>query len=214
MLRPALTAARLDPLPRCARITRPSACSARRNAAALFEEIFVRQSMKAVAPDAAGVVFGGNRETSGNGRHRVVERGIEARDLRYSGLGTLNGLNQRDFVGQMVRRKRHHAPEIGEQRRRDPLRIVMHRAAVNDAMPDGSERAFVDVCVHPVHEPRDARGADTLYCTAREGLWTRFKREQRAFHARRAAVDGKRHIRRAGRHKRGASGDRRRSPLL
>ena len=114
MLLPSRTAARLAPLPRCARITRPLAAR-RIEAAELLHQVGVGQAVEAVALDALGPVAPRNRQQLGDPRHRAMKGRVEAGHLRQRRMPPRERLDQPDFARQVIGIVRRDAAQFGER---------------------------------------------------------------------------------------------------
>ena len=101
MLLPSRTAARLAPLPRCARMTRPFAGRGIQ-AAEFLHQIRVREAVEAVALNALGVITPRKGQQRRDARHCAMERGVEARHLRQPGMSLLQDLDERDLARQVI----------------------------------------------------------------------------------------------------------------
>ena len=98
----------------------------------LFEEVGVRQAVKAVPLDALRVIAPRNREQLGDKRHRAVKRRVKAGYLRQLGMTLTKRPDQLDLARQMIRRIRHCATQFVDQFRGDTFRLraghPMHHA--------------------------------------------------------------------------------------
>src|SRR6185312_5789851 len=72
-----------------------------------------------------------------------VERGVEARDLRYAGRALREDADRREVVRLVQRRERRQPREIVDDRRRQPHRRDVALAAVHDPVPDRGERRAI-----------------------------------------------------------------------
>src|SRR5205807_336941 len=70
-----------------------------------FDEVLVREPVKAVAPNSRVVKRSRKRKASRELGQIAVERGIETRDLRQIGMSREKGVDRADLGGQMKRRK-------------------------------------------------------------------------------------------------------------
>ncbi len=70
---------------------------------ALRHEVFVRQTVKAVALHALASIPAGNWQQLGHMRHGAVKRSVETGDLRYLRKFRRESFHQRDFGGKMFR---------------------------------------------------------------------------------------------------------------
>ena len=150
MLLPSRTAARLAPLPRCARITRPFAAAGSRRREFLHQ-IGVGQAVEAVALDALRRVAPRDRQQPGDPRHGAVKRGVEARHLGQLRMALPERLDQPDLARQVLGVIRRDAVQFREQLRRDPLRFGM-RHAVHHAVSHGLDRREDRLRLEPVQQ--------------------------------------------------------------
>ncbi len=72
-------------------------------------------------------------------RHRVMEGGVEAGDLRQVRPRRGDGADRRQVVRLVQRRQRHQRVERGQQRVGDARGARVVRAAMHDAMADGEQ---------------------------------------------------------------------------
>ena len=87
-----------------------------------------------------------------------MEGRVEARDLRDARERPGGRLDQRDLPGEVFRVERGEPTQPVEQLRGDELRPGVPVPAVDDAVPDGRDRAEAPVSVEALgHEP-DGRG--------------------------------------------------------
>ena len=150
MLLPSRTAARLAPLPRCARITRPLRGRGI-EAAELLHQIGVGQAVEAVALDALCRVAPRDRQQLGDTRHGAVKRGVEARHLGQFRMPLAERLDQLDLARQVIGVIRRDAVQFREQLRRDPLRFGMLHA-VHHAVSHGLDRREDRLRLEPVQQ--------------------------------------------------------------
>ena len=104
-----------------------------------MEQKGVRQTVEAVSADTLRIIGIRNRQAPGNVRKIGMERRVETDKLGHVGPDAPCGLDQVDFVRQMIRRKTHEPPECGDQFVGDELRMKERRPAVNDAMTDSGQ---------------------------------------------------------------------------
>ena len=107
----------------------------------LLHEIGVRQPVEPVAPDPQPPVPPRDRDDLCGPRHRAVEGRVEARDLGDAGDGPADRLDQRDLPRQVFRVERGDPPQLVEHLRGDEPRLDESVPAVDDAVPDGRDRA-------------------------------------------------------------------------
>src|SRR5712664_734773 len=105
-----------------------------------MEQKRVRQTVEAVSPDTLRIVGVRNRQAAGHVRKIGMECRVKADQLRHAGPEASGGLDQLDFVRQMIRRKAHELLECREQFGGDELRVTERRSAVNDAMTYSGQR--------------------------------------------------------------------------
>ncbi len=104
-----------------------------------LRDVFVRQSMKAVAPHPLFVQAPGNRKMIGKRVMAAMEGGIEASDLRQLGSLRQQRADRRQVVGLVQRCERDVTIETGEDFAVDQHRTRVFGTAVYDAMADGDE---------------------------------------------------------------------------
>jgi hypothetical protein len=85
----------------------------------LVEDVLARQAMEPVAPHAVSLVAPRNRQQPGDLRHGVMERGIEARDLRQARRTRGERFDQAKRGWQMLRRVRRRVVELRQKSRAD-----------------------------------------------------------------------------------------------
>ena len=167
MLLPSRTAARLAPLPRCAR--HDAAARGRRVAPAreFLQQEGVRQPMESVALHASRLVAPRNRQYRRHARHAAVKGRIEARHLRQPRKLAAHGFDEFDLPRQMLRVIGHDRLELRQQRLGHHLRTRMtscrapldgrpparpQTAAALRAIPSGRRQRNAS----PRHPPRGA----------------------------------------------------------
>ena len=99
-------------------------------------DIFVGQAVESVTPHPLGVEALRDSEMIGHGPAATMERGIETGDLRQFREARQNRADRREIVGLMQRRQRNIALKLGQHGAVDEDRLVVIRAAMNDAMTD------------------------------------------------------------------------------
>ncbi len=92
--------------------------------------------MKAVPSDAGGVEAGRQRVHLRDLRHRPVERGVEARDLRDVGKHSSDGVDRGERLRQVIGIDGREPVQPLDNGWRDELRLG-EVAAVDDAVGDG-----------------------------------------------------------------------------
>src|SRR5579859_8059250 len=107
--------------------------------------------MKAVTPHAFRVVTPRNRQQLGDTRQMVMERGIEASDLRKAGEVATERFDQKNFLRQMLGVEGTEFAERSEHFERDALGLPVSRAAVNDAMSHGDGEIVRELLLEPSH---------------------------------------------------------------
>ena len=85
-------------------------------------DVFIGKAMKPVPPDALGGEPTRQRERGGDFRLRMMERGVEARDLRQCGVKLREGSDGGEVMGLMERGQRNEAAQLGGHRRVDKNR--------------------------------------------------------------------------------------------
>ncbi len=153
-LRPSAIAHMLAPLPRCATTTRPRAAAASKRGSAA-RDVLVGQAVEAVAAHAAVGDRRRQREGLRDRRHRAVERGVEAGDLRQPGRAREHGADRREVVRLVQRRQRDEAVEAREDGFVDAHRPVVLDAAVDDAVADREQPVLRELAVQEVEQVRD-----------------------------------------------------------
>ena len=154
----------------------------------LTEQVGVGETMKAIAAKARGL---GHRQGPADRGKIAMERGIETDHLRHVRPGADAGLDERDLVGQVIRRQRDQRTQAGEGLRRHPLRAIEALPTMHHSVHDAGEHPCDQVGVDLVEDAvnRGCR-ADAAHRPLAHVLGISVEREQRVFDARRAAVDG------------------------
>ena len=112
---PSRTAARLAPLPRWARITRPFAAAGSPSARQFLHQELIGQTVEAIAVNARRLVASRNRQQTGDTRHVAMKGGVEARHLRQCRMALAERLDQLDLTRQMLRVIRRDAVQFIQQ---------------------------------------------------------------------------------------------------
>ena len=99
-----------------------------------------------------------DRHDLGGPGHRAVKTGVEARDLRHTGDGADERLDQRDLAGQVFRIEWADPPQLIEHRRRDQFRLDEPVPPVDDAVPDGRHRGETAGVLDPLNHQFRCRG--------------------------------------------------------
>ncbi len=99
-------------------------------------DIFVGQTVEAVAPDAFGIETLRDRVMIGQRAMAAMKGGVEAGDLRQIRETGQDRTDRRQIVRLMKRRQRNVAFQSRQYVLIDPDRPVVVRAAMHDAMPD------------------------------------------------------------------------------
>lgn len=94
---PPRTAARLAPLPKWAKITRPLAATVPATRASSS----IRQAVETVPLNALCLEVAWNWQDSSNRRHIAMKGGVKARDLRQFGITLAEHFDQTDFRWQV-----------------------------------------------------------------------------------------------------------------
>jgi hypothetical protein len=87
-----------------------------------------------------------------------MKSGIETGDLKQVGEPPMKCLGQQDFLRQMIGIERAELVQLINHRRGDALRFPVLRAAMDHAMPHGSQRATLDFFFNPIHQDVHRRG--------------------------------------------------------
>ena len=154
---PSRTAARLAPLPRWARMTRPCAASASGEAGQFAHQELVRQPVESVPPHALRLVAARDRQQLGHARQVMVKRGVEARHLGQVGKPPMKRLDQQDLLRQMLGVEGTELVQLLDHFRGDSLRLAILRPAVHHAMPDRGQCIAPGAFVDPVHQSAHRR---------------------------------------------------------
>jgi hypothetical protein len=139
----------------------------------------VGQAVESISSDTLRIVNLRNREAAGHVRKIGVECRVKADKLRHGGPEASYGLDQLDFVREMIRRKAHELLEGREQLVGDELRFNERRPAVNDAMTYPGQwrrlKGLSHTFQHLVDGDRMRRFVDTSSAQRR---WLRCERKQ------------------------------------
>ena len=101
-----------------------------------FHEEFIRQTVKAVTTNARHLVATGNREHARHARQILMERRVEAGDLRQVGKAFPQRHNEIDFRRQVFGSEWSYPPQFTDHFQRHDFRLGIERASVNHAMTD------------------------------------------------------------------------------
>ena len=149
---PSRTAARLAPLPRWARITRPCAASGSGQAGQFFHQKRIGQPVKPVAPHPLRFVAARDRQQLGHARQVMVKSRVETGHLRQVGKAAMKRLGQQDLLRQMLGIERTEPVQLLDHFRRDALRLAVLRPAMHHAMPHRGQRIAPDAFLDPIHQ--------------------------------------------------------------
>ena len=151
MLLPSLTAARLAPFPRWARIHAAGGCRRADEAREFFHQIGIRQTVETVMLNSIGVEAARNRKDFGHARHVVVKGRVKTGLLRQFRMTLTEGLDQFDLAGQMIRVVWTDAMEFIQRFLRDNLRLgVLH--PMNHPVPHRPDRSELILLFEPIHQ--------------------------------------------------------------
>ena len=100
------------------------------------ENVLVGQAVEPVAPHALVPQVPGQREPLGQLRHRPMERGVEADDLRQISEAGGHRLDDRDLARQMERSQRDQLAQAIEQPRGKALGSRVRQPAVDEPVAD------------------------------------------------------------------------------
>ena len=107
--------------------------------------------MKPVTLDTLRGVPPRNGHPLGDGRHAVMKRRVEARDLWDARMLARERLDQTDLSWQMVGRKHRVPPQFGEQCWRDPPWLGVP-GAMDHAMANRAHGRERRLCGEPIDE--------------------------------------------------------------
>ena len=132
----------------------------RRDLPERMRDVFVRQSVEAVATHALFIIGARQRERVGHERMAAVEGGVEAGDLRRRRERLHRRLDAGDVVRLVQRRKRDQRPQLREHRRVDEYRLDQVRPAMNDAVAHGDDSARIADLLEPTEDGAHRRSDD------------------------------------------------------
>ena len=147
----------LAPLPRCATIDAPGR-NLGRHIRQDGGDVFVRQSVEAVALNAGAADVAGQRDQFGDRRLPAMKARVEAGDLRHTGKLLGHGVNRRQVVGLVEWRQGHQRSQRGEHLRGDERGTGERRPAVHDTVTDPEHAGAAVLGAEPGRE-RVERGA-------------------------------------------------------
>ena len=101
--------------------------------------------MEAVADDAGSCIPPRDRQQFRHMRHCMMKGRVKAGDVRNAGKAAHGCRNQRQLVRQMLGIQRTQFAQCRKSRRLEKLRTHEIRAAVDDAVADGDQRAPDDL---------------------------------------------------------------------
>ena len=87
-----------------------------------------------------------------------MEGRVEARDLRHAGDGPRDRLDQRDLPREVFRVEGADPTQLFEHRRGDEFRLDESAPPVDDAVPDGRDRAEPRITSNPLDHQPGGRG--------------------------------------------------------
>ncbi len=115
--------------------------------------MLVGKPVEAVAAQTFRLVGSRQREAGGDGRHRVMKRGVEADCLRQARACGRNGADRREILWLVERRQRYEAVQRIEKFRRHELWPYMVASAVHDPVPHGQQAVLAEMGFGPVENP-------------------------------------------------------------
>ena len=111
--------------------------------------------MKAVTADTFLAELAGQREGRCDRGLRVVERGIEARDLRQRRVELCEGGDCRKVVRLMERREWDEACQLPDHKAIDSHRPLIEGASVDDAVARSDQLVLRELALEPTQERRE-----------------------------------------------------------
>ena len=124
-------------------------------------DVFVRQTVKAVALHAGAADLPGQRNHLRDGRLTAMEARVEAGDLRHAGKPIAHRVNRRQVVGLMKRSERDQLPQILQNLWRDNGWTGIPRTSMHDAVTDTKHARAAVLGAEPLGESTE-RGAPIL----------------------------------------------------
>src|SRR5262249_13659756 len=112
-------------------------------------DIFIRQAVKAVAPDAFVVERTGQRKAVRELRVAAMEGRVEAGDLRQVGMALAQYPDRREIAGLVQWRQRNKTLQRLESTVIDQDRLRIDRAPMKDAMADSDDLIIFDLVRQP-----------------------------------------------------------------
>ena len=99
--------------------------------------------MESIPPYTKSKIFFGNSKTVSSFGHGLVKGGVEAGELRYTGINLFRVANQFQSSRNMQRGKMHSFLQRRQHMIGDSLVSDQVRAAVHDAMTDAHRRFHI-----------------------------------------------------------------------
>ena len=127
------------------------------DAGEFLHQIRERQPMKSIPPHAFRFQPARKRQHSRDAGQVVMKSRIEARHLRQIGTLPAECLDQADLGRQVVRVPRADSLQLGDQFRRNQLRLPKIRPAMHDPMADRGKRLQPDSLFEPAIRCSTAR---------------------------------------------------------
>ena len=125
--------------------------------AQLLQQVFIRQAMKPVAPEPARRKPARQRQQLRHPRHGAVKGGVEAGELRQQRVALLQGFDERNLAGQVVGVEGADLAQLGQQRRRDALGLLVLQA-VHYPVPHCPNGGKAGLLLQPVQQEADGGG--------------------------------------------------------
>ena len=133
-------------------------------------DIIVGKSVEPVSPDSGIVQVSGQREALGHSRLAMMERSVEACDLRQPGRHGGDGTDRREIVWLVQRRQRTQRLQLVQHGIIDKRCVSKSSPAMEHAMPDRERLFTAKMRPHPVYEKAE-QGLVVRLVPARPGLF-------------------------------------------
>ena len=130
-------------------------------------DVFIRESVEAVALHAGVTNFLRQRHEFRHGRLAAMEAGVEAGHLRHAGQLVPHGFDRGQVVGLMERRQRHQRAKVLQDFRRDDAGTGVLGAAMHDAMADAQHARAGVAFAEPSGEHAERRAPIANRCIQR-----------------------------------------------